>query len=545
MDKNKNYVGIILDNNDPKRLGRCKIMVVGVFDSLPVNDIPWATPWKDPNGNQFILPDKGKVVNVRFDLDNIYKPEYIYSESYNINLENKLKNLSEESYLSMKSVLFDHKTQIFSNDSEGLIIDYKFNKINIKEDQINLCLKDNFSKVNIGSSTANQQSILGNYFLDWLEEFLNILISKDGPSLITQNGPVSPTPSLIDSVLKFRTMKDPKFLSHHVNIVDNNYVDTYSDTQSTEELRVNISQIGDSWKSTKSDLKNNLVSKEVIDYSPKGGNVDDISSDKNGSSLTVETDDSGELIPNEPNIEPEIISSENPDIEAIIRTMRRKGYRIFERPYEVNIIGIRKRYEGDKYSNSFDDDLFVIYKDDTSKWISKKFKISTMPGYYKAIEIETNSGGNKKISLQREGYKLKSNQVFAGNTKDGKAIDIKLTSIMLSRGGMGILMESQYIDVYTIGNWMGDAMKTRGKQKFYRDTTEGNIIKYTKRGEGSVGMFIHKGFPGGRSVFNWSEGCQVFSSKSEMDEFYKICRIHEKRYGNKFSYTLMLERDIS
>ena len=45
---------------------------------------------------------------------------YIYSEFYNINLEKKLKSLSGKNYTSMKSVLFDHKSQIYVNDEEGL-----------------------------------------------------------------------------------------------------------------------------------------------------------------------------------------------------------------------------------------------------------------------------------------------------------------------------------------------------------------------------------------------------------------------------------------
>ena len=88
-------------------------------------------------------------------------------------------------------------------------------------------------------------------------------------------------------------------------------------------------------------------------------------------------------------------------------------------------------------------------------------------------------------------------------------------------------------------------MKSVGKQKFYRDDQPGDTIRYTKEGEGYTGMFIHKGFPGGVRVGNWSEGCQVFSTQSELDEFFKICRVHEQRYGNLFNYTLMLERDLS
>ena len=82
-----------------------------VFDDLKIEDVPWATPWKDLNGNGSNIPDKGKVVITVFDQGDVYKPEFIFSDHYNINLENKLKSLSDSDYLSMKSLIFDHKTQ--------------------------------------------------------------------------------------------------------------------------------------------------------------------------------------------------------------------------------------------------------------------------------------------------------------------------------------------------------------------------------------------------------------------------------------------------
>ena len=129
--KGQIFIGVVEDNQDPKKLGRCKCRVLNVFDDIPVEDIPWASPWKDLNGNSFLLPEKGKVVSVVFDEGNQYKPEYIFAEHYNINLEKKLSSLSGANYTSMRALMFDHKTQIYSKEDEGLKIDYKFNNINI------------------------------------------------------------------------------------------------------------------------------------------------------------------------------------------------------------------------------------------------------------------------------------------------------------------------------------------------------------------------------------------------------------------------------
>ena len=136
VDRSRTYIGVVEENEDPKKLGRCRIRVIDIFDDIPKSDIPWASPWKDLNGNSFNVPEIGKVVTVIFDSGNIYKPEFIYSEHYNINLENKLQKLNGSDYTSMKSLIFDHKTQIFVNDSEGLVIDHKMNQINITSNKL-------------------------------------------------------------------------------------------------------------------------------------------------------------------------------------------------------------------------------------------------------------------------------------------------------------------------------------------------------------------------------------------------------------------------
>jgi hypothetical protein len=524
------FIGVVEDNNDPKKLGRCRCRVLNVFDDLPAEDLPWASPWKDLNGNQFILPEKGKVVSVVFDDGNIYKPEYICSEHYNANLEKKLASLSGTDYISMRALLFDHKTQIYSNDSEGLKLDYKFNNINITSDSINLNLKDNFAKLNLGSSVAQQQSVLGNNFFDWFDRFLNNLLTNG--FLDGQASPLVPTIQLLADVVEYQNGRIlSKYLSKHVNIVDNDYVNL--------QERIAEGQIGDSWKSTVKG--NDLAGQENVNFGSNLGLSSNNPIPRNGDL----TSQSGSDAQNVAAIDPGPISpSTNPSALQILETMRSKKYVIYTRPYELNIVAIRRDYEGMQYSNSFRDDLFLIYKIDSSEnWVVRKYKISTMPGYYLAYEYK-NANGQLKLAPASY-FRLGAGESWAGNTKDGKPIDIKLTSVMQSRGGMGILKPAQYINIYTIGTFIGaPAMLTLGNQKFYRDKTPGKIIKYTSEGEYNAAMYVHRGYPGGFSVDNWSEGCQVFNSKTDMDDFFVICDKHKEKYGNKFSYTLMEERSL-
>jgi hypothetical protein len=42
VEANKTYVGVVEDNDDPKRLvGRVRVRVLDVFDNLEVTDIPF------------------------------------------------------------------------------------------------------------------------------------------------------------------------------------------------------------------------------------------------------------------------------------------------------------------------------------------------------------------------------------------------------------------------------------------------------------------------------------------------------------------------
>ena len=126
----KTYAGIVEDNNDPKRLGRVKVRVFEVYSEIETEDIPWASPWKDLNGENFILPEKGKVVTVIFENGDLYKPEYIYSEHFNLNLENKLKSLSEGDY---KMEVYDNGQDndfflVRVSEKNKVIQDFKKNK---------------------------------------------------------------------------------------------------------------------------------------------------------------------------------------------------------------------------------------------------------------------------------------------------------------------------------------------------------------------------------------------------------------------------------
>jgi LAS superfamily LD-carboxypeptidase LdcB len=237
---NKMYLGVVEDNNDPKHLGRVKVRVQSVFDSIPTQDIPWAMPYKDVNGNQFSVPENGKVVGVLFN-GSIYKPEFIYAEHYNINLENKLKSLSDEDYATFKAVQFDASTQIYRTKSEGLKLDHEYSNINLDSNgNINLNARDNDSKVNVGSPDATQAAILGTAFMEWMDKF--VLAMQSNAAFQAGGSPVATLPNFQEILNEYQQSRTPKFLSKNVWIVDNDEV--------LAQKRPYINQQGDNWKST-------------------------------------------------------------------------------------------------------------------------------------------------------------------------------------------------------------------------------------------------------------------------------------------------------
>ena len=554
VEQGKTYIGIIQNNEDPNKNGRCKVRVIGVFDDMPVADIPWASPWKDLNGNGFNLPEIGKAVTVIFDSGNIYKPEYIYSEFYNINLEKKLKSLSGKNYTSMKSVLFDHKSQIYVNDQEGLKLDYKFNNINITEDEINLNLKDNFGKINIGDAHPDQQSILGTNFLNWFDKFIMVLMGSNGPTYLQTLPPATPTlpsPALIKICQEYQVLKDPKFLSQNIYMNDNEAITSIkNDTARDANLRINDPQVGDNIKTTVQTLKTEPKADPIA--TPKDGNGTETPQATNsdgtagslspsggsdpvtGASAATESPESLPKTPLPPT--PEV----NTNVDKILTAMRKKKnskgefYKIVETPYYINLVGIRNQYEGEKYSNKFKDRMWAIWKDKAGKWQSQNWAISTIPGLY-------------------HGFKPKQ-------TMKEWCISIKPKTGKPQRAeGLGILVPAQYLDLYSLveSSTPGYSMTSSpyfvtppSSQYTYRDQNWGSdIITFSNKSTATkrlvtAAMYIHRGFPGGINVDTWSEGCQVFSKDSDYKQLLDLARYHKEKHGNKFNYTLLEGRDV-
>jgi hypothetical protein len=90
------HKGIVIDNNDPKKLGRIKCRIIGLAEESDAGKNIWVYPHdsKDSSSGQALnVPEKNKEVIIVFPYGNIYYPVYI---GYWGNEKNALAQLQAE-----------------------------------------------------------------------------------------------------------------------------------------------------------------------------------------------------------------------------------------------------------------------------------------------------------------------------------------------------------------------------------------------------------------------------------------------------------------
>ena len=191
------------------------------------------------------------------------------------------------------------------------------------------------------------------------------------------------------------------------------------------------------------------------------------------------------------------------EINAMRSLIKRKGYKWFDRPFELNIIGIRR---DSTISNKFNDSMFVIYKDDKNVMHGKIYPITTDTGTY-------------------------------------------FINKPLSNMGAAILMEGQYVDAYQVGIHHGqyEALVQRGTLNILRNYNRVNyidILNGKKESGKGFGINIHRAAATGTTinVDNWSAGCQVFANSADFADFMLMANKQKSLYGNNFTYTLIDQR---
>jgi len=121
----------------------------------------------------------------------------------------------------------------------------------------------------------------------------------------------------------------------------------------------------------------------------------------------------------------------------------------------------------------------------------------------------------------------------------------------LNNKGCSILIPNQYESCYALGfhqrKQEHPALVQVGAVSVYRDNNKDNKLDFTNPEKGLFGINIHRANAVGTTarIGKWSAGCQVFQTRKDLDELLSICERFRATTGNKFTYTLILEEDLS
>lgn len=189
-----NYVGMVIDNNDPNQWGRCKIRVHGLNDDMQAEDLPWASPEFStpisPKGS-FIVPEIGTIVYVKYDDGDFYEPLYGTSvlDLENMDFEADIKEDYPDSVVIYETTKGDYfkvnraKGEMTLKSGSGVL--YKFNQngditltnANTENGDMKLRIRGNF--------------ILDNRLADSSTISQNVLTSAFGNVVTKTNGAIS------------------------------------------------------------------------------------------------------------------------------------------------------------------------------------------------------------------------------------------------------------------------------------------------------------------------------------------------------------------
>lgn len=139
VELEKKYLGIVEDVDDPLRIGRVKARIDWLFGDIPTADIPWANPkhtlffGKGGMCGQFSVPKKGSMIEIWFNDNNLYAPEYRNIQELATDVRDELS----KEYHGTHILGFDgdEDLKMYYTKEKGLTFYLKGSRINIAKDK--------------------------------------------------------------------------------------------------------------------------------------------------------------------------------------------------------------------------------------------------------------------------------------------------------------------------------------------------------------------------------------------------------------------------
>ena len=242
----------------------------------------------------------------------------------------------------------------------------------------------------------------------------------------------------------------------------------------------------------------------------------------------------------------------NITIELLKASLSKKGYKWYtDRP---NLIGIRSTLD---VPDSFNDFFCLVYGvpvmpsglslKDQQSWLND-YGFTGSNG--KPLTEDGVAGRNTTFALEQ--YNVVAGKetlkIYPLSTNPG----VYWLNKPMSKLGTAVLKPNQWVDCWSLGfhQQKSDhrALVQTGKVTVYRDNNKDNKYQLddSKTETGLFGINIHGSSKSGRSVQigKWSAGCQVFSTWSHKEELMAVCEKYRSVAKNKFTYTLIDEKDL-
>lgn len=241
----------------------------------------------------------------------------------------------------------------------------------------------------------------------------------------------------------------------------------------------------------------------------------------------------------------------NVNAETLKIAVLKKGYKWFEdRP---NLIGIRTSLQ---VPDVFNDLFIAVWKQPSfSPTLSVMDKQAFLNSYLfigknnLPLAVDGDAGGNTQFALD------------AYNASVGK-FRMKAWTITTDPGtywlnhpenpkGTAVLKPGQYAS-WSLGFHQNKkehpALVQTSSVTVYRDKDFDNVAEETGvEDTGLFGINIHRSNANGSTpaIGKWSAGCQVFQRKPDHDELRRLLENYKTLVGNKFTYTLLREKELA
>lgn len=243
----------------------------------------------------------------------------------------------------------------------------------------------------------------------------------------------------------------------------------------------------------------------------------------------------------------------NITIDLLKKTVSKLGYKWYtDRP---NLIGIRSTLD---VPDAFNDFFCMVYSipamptglslKDQQAWLNKwAFKGSNG----QKLSEDGVAGKNTEFALQQYNASVGKEvlKIYQNTTNPG----VYWLNNPMSKLGTAVLKPNQWVDCWSLGFHQNKsdhrALVQTGKVTVYRDNNKDNNYQLNESQveSGLFGINIHGSgkLAPSKQIGKWSAGCQVFSNWANKEEVMNICDLFKKTTGNKFTYTLINEKDLA